>query len=303
MATLVSLTVVDNAKPLPPSDIKGKAGTNWAAVKQKSTYVIVEATTAPKNDDAEWKQIQWSGDTGESVKGRRNRRTLSIAASKQYHVEATLGGVKDSVDIWILWATIEILTKHLRPNNAAPFEQNRRDNTDQLGAVTYKSLSSSVIDANAGVFVDNMGASGKVAPVAILWPKGVGQVIQAGWSFKRERWSHDWIDGKETPQFTSNWTPDISKPPNLRLTPDSYDKIYDLDAPDLRWGERSYETYNNFRQWIEWAGEKCSDYALWYWQARWLLHKDPSKQITLNQVNVGNISLPSKPYYPAPQTP
>jgi hypothetical protein len=179
MAKLVRLIIVENATQ---KNVTGEK--NWVTVRKKSTYVIVEATTAPKNNDEEWKQIKWSGDTGEPVKGKLNRRKLSIAASKKYHVEATVGGVKDYVDIWILWATVEFLTKHLRPNNAAPFEPNSRDNTDKLGAVTYKSLTSSVIDESAGLFVDNMGASGKVAPVATLSPRGVGQVIQSGLSFR-----------------------------------------------------------------------------------------------------------------------
>jgi len=298
MANLVRLTVVENATQ---KNVTGEK--NWVTVKKKATYVVIEATTAPKNNDEEWKQIKWSGDTSEPVKGKLNRRKVSIAASKKYHVEATIGELRDYLDIWVLWATVEILTKHLRPNNSAPFDPGSRDNSDKLGAVTYQSLSSSVIDENAGLFVENTGASGKVAPVATLLPKGVGQVIQSGLSFKREVWSHNWSDGKPTKQFNSNWTSDTSNAAYLKLKPDPNDKIYDLDAPDLRWGQRSCETYNNFRQWIEWNEEKCSDYALWYWQARWLLHQDPSKQITLNKADVGNIILPSKPYYSAPKTP
>jgi hypothetical protein len=298
MSKLVRLSVVENATQ---KNVTGEK--NWATVKKSSTYTIVEVTTGPRNNDEEWKQLKWSGDAGEPVQGKLNRRKLSIAATKKYHVEVTLGKEKDYVDIWILWATVEILTKHLRPNNAAPFDAGSRDNTDKLGAVTYKSLSSSVIDEKAGLFVDNMGASGKVAPVATLSPKGVGGVIQSGLSFRRDVWSHNWTDGNPTKQFNSNWTPDNSNPPYLKLKPDSNDKIYDLDAPDLRWGEKSSETYNNFRQWIEWNGEKCSDYSLWHWQARWLLNKDLSKQITLNKVGKGNITLPSKPQYPALKKP
>lgn len=291
----VKLTVVENATQ------KNVTGTNnWAAVKMSSGHVIVEATTAPKNNNEEWKQIQWSGDSGESVPGRANRRKLPLAVSKKYHLQATLGDAKEYVDLWILWATVEILTKGTRPSNSAPFDKGMRDNTDTLGAVTYESLTSSVIDEKAGVFARNMGASGKVAPVATLLPTGVFQTVKSGWTFERQLNCRDWLDGQVAKKTTKTWATDTSAPQYLRLTPDKSDKIYDLDGPDLRWGNRSYETYNNFRQWIEWNGEKCSDLALWYWQARWNLHKESSKQITLNDLGVGkNIDLPTKPHFPA----
>ncbi len=297
---LVKLTVAENATQ---KNVIGAK--NWAAVKQNSAYVIVEATTAPKNNLDEWKQIQWSAGSGETVPGNPNRRKLSLIVSKKYHVEAKLGGVSDYVDVWVLWATIEILTKGKRPSNAAPFDPGMRDNTEKLGAVIYKSLASSVIDEKSDppVFVDNMGASGKVVPVATLTPKGVNQVVKAGWTLERQVWSHNWIDGVRAPNTNDNWTRDTSKPNYLRLEPDVDDKIYDLDGPDIRWGQFSYETYNNFRQWVEWNAEKCSDYAPWYWQARWSLNKDLSKQITLNELSTGNIKLPSNPHFPARKAP
>jgi hypothetical protein len=62
----------------------------------------LEATTSPKNNVDEWKQIQWSGDSGDAVQNSPNRRKLSLAASKKYHIEAKLGGVSDSLDVWVL---------------------------------------------------------------------------------------------------------------------------------------------------------------------------------------------------------
>lgn len=295
---LVKLSVVQNATQKNVSGAK-----NWSAVKKDSSYVIIEATTAPKNNHDEWKQIQWSREAIETVQGQPNRRKISLGVSKKYRVEAKLGGVTDYVDVWVLWASIEILTKGTRPARAAPFDPGTRDNTNNLGAVIYKSLTSSVIDEKAGLFVDNMGASGKVAPVATLTPKGVNQIVKAGWTFEREVWSHNWSDGVKLPSTNKNWTRDTSKPNYLRLTPDVDDKIYDLDAPDIRWGQFNCETYNNFRQWIEWNTEKCSDYAPWYWQARWSLNKDQSKQITLNELGTKNIDLPSRPHFPARKAP
>ncbi len=291
-AQLKKLSVVQNATQ---KNVTGSK--NWAAVKKDRAYVIVEATTGPKNNLEEWKQIKWSGDAGEPVPGKPNRRKLPRAVSQKLHVEANLGKIKDYVDIWILWATIEIKTKGNRPTGAAPFDPNTRDNSNKLGPVTFKSMISSVIDEKAGVFVDNMGASGKVAPVATLTPAGVHKVVKAGWAFERQVWSRNWSDGRRHSSSNTTWTRDTSKANYLRLTPDSHNMIYDLDAPDIRWGQKSYETYNNFRQWIEWNKEKCSDNAPWYWQARWRLHKDISKQITLNDLGKRNIALPKKPHY------
>ena len=215
----------------------------------------------------------------------------------------SLGGVSQAVDIWVLWATVEILIKGRRPAGAAPFDPGARDASDNLGPVTYVSLSSSVIDEKAGIFVENMGASGKVAPVATLSPKGVSAVVGGGWKIEREVDTRNWIDGVPTDQTTKAWTKDTSKPTYLRLKPDTGDKIYDLDAPDIRWGLQSSETYNNFRQWVTWNGTTCSDYALWFWQARWFLNRDQAKQITLNDLQAKNLTLPTKPVYQPPKHP
>ncbi len=294
---LIRISIVENATQ---KNVTGPK--NWAAV-QKSGNATVEVTTAPGNNAEEWKQVQWSGDTGDAVPNFPNRRKLSLAASKKYHLEAKLGGVSDSLDLWVLWATVEILTKGPRPANAAPFDPGIRDNTQDLGAVTYQSMSSSIIDEQAGIFVDNMGASGKIAAVATLSPKGVNQVVKAGWTFERQVWTHDWLDGAKGPRSNDNWKKDTSLAANLKLTPDSADKIYDIDGPDLRWGQFTSESYNNFKQWIEWNGEKCSAEAPWHWQARWVVNKDMSKQITMNDLGTGNITLPSKPFFPVGKKP
>jgi hypothetical protein len=184
------------------------------------------------------------------------------------------------------------------------FDAGSRDGSDTLGAVTYVSLSSSIIDEKAGIFVDNMGASGKVAPVATLSPKGVNAVVGAGWTIERQADTRDWIDGVAAGRTTKGWTGDTSNPAYLRLKPDKSDKIYDLDGPDIRWGQESSETYNNFRQWVTWNRATCSDYATWFWQARWHINRDPTKQIALNEAqSAKSLTLPSKPYYAPPKRP
>jgi hypothetical protein len=292
-ARLVRLTIVENATQ------KGISGdTNWAAVRDPDAFVVVEAVTMPKNDAEEWKQIKWSGDKAELVKDKPNRRRFSLATSKTIQCTAEVGPTKASLSVWVLWASIEILTKGMRPAGAAPFDPGTRDGTDKLGAVTYESLSSSILDAAGEEFVQNVGASGKIVAAATLAPKGVNKIVPAGWSIQRQVWSKNWADGSPLDSSNSDWTKDTSNAVHLSLKPDITDKIYDTDAPDLRWGERNSETYNNFRQWVEWNGKRCSENAPWYWQAQWTVHKDPKKQIPLNDLTPGkNMTLPSKPFF------
>lgn len=269
---------------------------NWATLKHDGRSVTVEAVTYPRNSTDEWEQIQWSG--GAPVEGKPNQRQVSCADSKTFRVSAALGPTSESVDIWILWASIEIKMDGMRPKGAAPFDPGTRDQSDKLGAVVYPSLTESIVDEEEGRFVRNMGASAKVVPIATLFPKGVSRIVKSGWTFEREVWSHNWVDGFPAQSSTPDWRMDTSKPVYQRLIPDEGDRIYDLDAPDIRWGQQSYETYNNFRQWIGWHGGTCSDYALWNWRARWKLDPNPQAQIALNEVGKGNIKLPEQPFFP-----
>ena len=274
---------------------------SWAAVRHATRYAIVRAVTAPADNMDEWRQVVWSGDIGKPSRGKPNERRLSLKVAKRLRVTAALGGVSMSVDLWVIWATVRILTRGPRPANSAPFDVGSRDGTSNLGAVVYDSVTASVIDEAKGVFVTNKGTSGKVAPLARLQPKGIGAVIRAGWAFRREITSRDYFDGVLHSKSAKKWRDDTSKPAYLRLIPDDQDQIYDLDGPDIRWGQQTCETYNNFRQWIEWNGERCSDSAPWFWRARWKLHRDPNKQITLREVGTGNRTLPSRPHYPPPR--
>ena len=263
---------------------------NWATVKKTTDEVIVEATTTP-NTEACWNQINWSGDSGSAVPGHPNQRKLSRDTSKKYHVEAELGGVRDHVDIWILWATVTNLATGTTPANAVQYGA-RYDGTENLGARSYDG---------------NKKAVGKVVPVATITPAGVHSVVKSGWAFRRNRWSHDWADGRKykPPDFSvdywnTGWVDDTSSPSLQKLTPDDDDKIYDRDAPSIEAaGMNDYETYNNFEEWVEWNGftadEACSDKAGWYWQGRW--QKSASPQVTLKDVGTGSITLPDKSHF------
>jgi hypothetical protein len=286
---LVKLTVIQNATQ---NNVTGAK--NWATIKKPTDHAIVEATTSPNTEEA-WKKIRWSGDVGTLVKGKLNQRRLSRSASKKYHVEAELGGVKDYVDVWVLWATITILTKNTDkiPKNSAKFLQ-LYDGTEILGVRYYN-------NGNA--------AAGKVAPFAIITPKGVHEVVKSGWEFKRECFARVWKEGKKFKPgdgpdnyWNTKWGDDTSFASRLRLIPDSEDKIYDIDGPSIE-GKTTYdvEIYYNFRQWIEWNGgldgKFCSPYAPWYFKGHWRsVVREPIK-VTMVKVGKGNLKLPDRSYF------
>jgi len=281
---LVKLTVIQNATQ---NNVTGAK--NWAAVKKTTDHVIIEATTSPNTEEA-WKKIKWSGDAGTLVKGKLNQRRLSRNASKKYHVEAELGGVKDDVNVWVLWAkvTIDSNPNHVTPPNSVQFGT-LHDGTEKLGARYYKG---------------GNWAAGKIAAIAKITPVGVYDVVKSGWKFRRERTTHDWGDGwKVDPgdgakyyYWTTTWVDDTSYDSFTKLIPDNDDQIYDIDGPTVPYRINDYETYNNFRQWIEWNKEKCSDYGLWYFNGRWKKGHGPS-EITMVEVGNGNKKLPKKSFF------
>jgi hypothetical protein len=305
MGKLVSLSVAGaSQKNVTGADV-------WAAVWKKSAQVVIEATIEPKNAAEEWKLIKWTG--GKAVEGKPNQRAVDRDAASQATIKVEYGETTRTIEIWIVSATVEILTKGPRPKGAAPRDPGTRDDTEKLGAVTFQSGFQNAIndsiaedDSDPKHWVFSTGASGKIIAVATLKPPGVSKVINAGWTFRRRIMAHDWQDGikvEGTKIWTATWADDTSKPRYLRLTPDDGDKIYDLDEPDIRFGRFSSETYNNFQQWVEWNGEICSEFAPWFWQARWRAKADPKTQIELKKCDTGKIELPDKPHYPPRKTP
>jgi hypothetical protein len=280
---LVKITVIKNAAQTNVTGAK-----NWACVKKTTDDVIVQATTSPNNNASEWEKIKWSGDSGAEVPGKKNQRKLSRATSKKFHVKAELGGVKDDLYVWVLWADVTILTSSTTPANAVQFGV-RYDGTENLGAKSYNGGNSAV---------------GKVIPVGTITPVGVNAVVKDGWSFERQKLRRDFKDGVKIPsRWDMSWQPDNSLARFQKLIPDANDKIYDRDAPNIaNFGQvDSYERYDNFRQWVEWDGTRCSNYAGWYWKARW--KKDQAPQVTLKEVDSGEISpllAETDNHYPAP---
>ena len=61
------------------------------------------------------------------------------------------------------------------------------------------------------------------------------------------------------------------------------------------WQRKQQKPITISRQWLEWNGRPCSNYAYWYFQARW---KD--QQVTLKDVGQGSITLPQQAFYKKP---
>ena len=164
------------------------------------------------------------------------------------------------------------------PANAVQFGT-RYDGTENLGAQSYN---------------NDTVAVGKVVPIGTISPSGVKNIVSSGFTFERQRMSHDFDDGvKSTTYWDTTWQPDTSYSQYQNLTPDVNDQIFDRDAPNIaQFGNTdSSETYNNFRQWITWNSQVASDqYTEWYWQGRWKNGENP--EITLKDVGTGTISLP-----------
>jgi hypothetical protein len=275
---LLGLTVTSGATQ---EDVTGT--TSWAAVKTNAgDKVIAQASIQPDNQDAAAK-IQWTN--GSAVAGNAKQRSVDKGTSVETLVTAKIGSDQYSVDIWILWVTITNKMDGTTPPNAVQFGATY-DATENLGAIAY----------DGGTV-----AVGKLVPIGKITPAGVHNIVRAGWTFRRDRWTHDFNDGvKDSAYFDNDWRGDDSDELFQVLTPDTNDQIYDRDAPNIAsFGNKdSSETYKNFRQWIQWHLEPASDYGAWCFQGRWKVDQTP--QITLKEIAQGAIALPATAHYPAP---
>jgi hypothetical protein len=290
MAAVSRLTVT-NAKAID--------ATNWLALRDvfgpqeipdrsPRGACVVQADTLPLNNAAEWALIAWSG--GEPVAGKPNQRRISRHSAGSTTITASLGTNTQKVVVWVMWADMSVLTKGPRPPQATPWSKGELfPGPDQCGAFEVDSLSM------------GKNARGQIIAVARLFPRGVGRIIAAAgkqtlFKIRRELTAHDYIDGaphKHKKSF-GVWLDDTLLTMQV-FTSVALDEIYDTDAPDVPSATQTAETYNNFRQWLEWEGRPCSNYAYWHFQARW---KDQA--VTLKDVGPGSIAMPKAAFYKRP---
>jgi hypothetical protein len=266
---LLSLTVVSNAVNV--------GSTNWAAVKATNEYVIIQATLSVSDTNAA-NHIKWSG--GEAVPGNPFQHRVSKATSAETPVIATLGTNTLGVDVWILWADIEILTSGNNPPNAPEFPS-------QWGGAELGIQQTS--DTNI--------LAGKICAVATVSPQNCHSVVSNGWLFFQFKWTSSFSDGANLP--SSSFPPWAADPTPATTTLDGYDKLYLIDGPNLPNIGTSTEVYKNFFDCVAWNFEPCSTTNnFWHFEGRWKADQTP--QITLTNLGLGTIAIPTNAYYPAP---
>jgi hypothetical protein len=249
---------------------------------------VVQADTLPQNNAAEWSQIAWNG--GEPVPGKPNQRRVRRQATGTTTITASIGASAQTLVLWSMWAHVTMLTTGPRPSQAKRWSEGELfPGPDQCGAVEVQAFSM------------GKNARGQVIAVAKLLPRGVGKILVAAskhalFNIRRELTCHDFVDGAKSKHKKSfvTWVDDTLATMQV-ITSAGNDELYDTDAPDLPGATRTSETYNNFRQWLEWDRRPCSNYAYWYFQARW---KD--QKVTLKDVGQGSITLPAQAFYKKP---
>ncbi|MCK4983617.1 MAG: hypothetical protein KAS17_11875, partial [Victivallaceae bacterium] len=144
-------------------------------------------------------------------------------------------------------------------------------------------------------------ARGKIELVATLSPTGIHNIITTGWNIKRNAVYKYYANGSLSSEGSGS---DNSQSGQLDLDPSSDGKIYDLDGPSCgaSYFYHTKEVYNNFTQWVEWNGTKCSNDALWHYRAQVdddldASNKPDNDDTELNDVGSGHITIPSTAHY------
>ncbi|MDR3378194.1 MAG: hypothetical protein P4M10_05870, partial [Verrucomicrobiae bacterium] len=241
---LLSLTVVSNA----PYAMIGQ--TNCVAVKTATNDWIYLQATLSSSDTNAANFIQWSG--GEAVPGNPFQHRVSKTASVKTTVTATLGSTGLSVNIWILWSTINYQFSGTNPTPLS-FQQFGQFPDQTLGVELF-----------SGAFY------GKMSAVATITPSGVQEVVSNGWNFFQSRSTYFFQNGQVLAGsiYPAYWAIDAT--PSTQ-TLDSNGKLYLIDAPSLPAlnGATSDECYENFHNAILWNNIMCSGTNyFWHWDAR-----------------------------------
>jgi hypothetical protein len=296
---LVSLTVIRNATQTNVTGAK-----NWACVRRATDDVIVQATTTPDNE-ACWRRINWSGDTGSDVPGHPNQRRLSRAAARHYHVEAELGGVRDHVDVWVLWADLVVTigtTDTIDTGNDASGLAAGHNWPAMLGGGNR--LGPMTSEGTALTYAYTVG---KMQARATLTPPGIEDVVRRSWHMKRRVDVKAWDNGVSS--FSQMGRPDVSAPAFVDEDPKSGTstrEIYDVDAPGCSIGmpgtsiNHTAEVYDNFTQFVTVtldAEVQCSDDRLWSYTA-WVDVDRASGKVEKNELRLSHIALPASSHYP-----
>ncbi|HEY1663040.1 MAG TPA: hypothetical protein VGI03_11535 [Verrucomicrobiae bacterium] len=266
--------------------------TNWAVVKTlTNNYVTVQATVENAGNNLLTNLanvIQWTG--GESVPGNPMQRRITTTNSVETTITASLDSITNSLNVWVIWATINIQTSGTNPAKAPSFANANvapgYPFVNQLG-VQYYDYSSY--------------AAGQICAVANITPSGVHSIITNGWDVFQMRVSHDFKDGSPNPMYYDTmWQSDGPGSDFKTVIPDLSDNLYTIDGPNIGpFASDSYETYNNFYDYITWNSTICcSTNNFWYFEGRWKSSQTPP--VTFTGLGTGTNNLPTNSFYPPP---
>jgi hypothetical protein len=295
--TLQSLTVVSNSA----TQIDAM---NWAVVKSLTNdYVIVQAVLNYTND---WiltnvaMAIQWTG--GEAVPGNPLQRRVTKTNSVETTVAASLGSSTTNLNVWVIWATV---TNQITGINTSPLSFTALGLPDDNLSTQYYDRSTIGVYP-ASEFDHTNLVVGKICVVATVTPVGVHSVITNGWDVVQMKTSTGFTNGVNEFSYPP-WTYDGPDQVNTNKTviPDSNDKLYTIDGPNLDlfleyiYNYDSREHYINCYDYITWKSQTCSDTNnFWHFEARWKTNQIPQ----FNNLDFGNgtITIPTNSYYPSP---
>lgn len=274
---------------------------NWATVKKAGQKVILKATIMPNNQDAA-SQIVWSG--GSAVSGDLTQRSVDKGISAKTPVSAQIGKTKYTVNVWVIWSKVKIQTAGTTgPNNNATnlLNGNFPGNVgggNELGKMNH--------DLTPGLTY--CYAIGKMQSTADLTPPGIGAIIaNSAWSQKRLVTVTAWDNGGNQLKWVNQDDPcqDFAQDKNAGPTGGHLDKIYDIDYPGCSTQKHfninhTSETYANFTQWATvnlGAQTRCSDDALWFYEARVDVDKPVGLRVFPNKIDTGSTKIRDKPFF------
>ena len=297
---LVSITVIRNATQTNVTGAK-----NWAAVKKATDAVIVQATTTP-NTQVCWDAIAWSGDTGTAVPGHPNQRALSRSVSKKLHIGASLEGASDFLEVWVIWADIEVKIGDGDTLDSGNDSSGLAAGHKWPAALGGGNKLGPISSIDTGLVYSYV--VGKMQAKAILSPPGIEDIVKSGWSMRRKKTIKGYSNGTQyrTTGVDDDDTSYADWVDNDPKSGTSKGEIYDLDAPgcDVATAanmDRTHEVYKNFKQYVTVTLDSeqiCSEDKAWSYQV-WIDLDKATGKVEKNSLSLSHITIPTTPHYAA----
>ncbi len=280
--TITSLTVVSNATQIDT--------TNWACVKATTNdWVYVKATLSTADTNAA-NLINWS--VGNPVAYDPFQRKISKGASQMIPVMATVGAASTNLNVWVIWATVQILTNGTYPSLLSFDYGNPGSSVSNQLGVHYFFWNSNSGSMTLGSITNSDSVLGEVCVMATISPNGVGRIIEDDWNIFQMKQNKIVYDGIVAGASSQNWTNDNI--PELFKWRHADPNLYLLDGPGIinapNLVTNSLEHYVNFYDYVTWNSQICSDTnCFWYLKAIWNANQTPKFSVDLGS---GTITIP-----------